>query len=181
MRPSIKQTNIAGPTTALACPANMSLRLRSIASRSSSMRISSCSICSTGANPILRREVPCSATPELPGLESQSQDFGGSLTAWPPAQRRASPTSSRRRSGPGVMARPPVCNRSRIRWTTTQGDSQARYGRQPISNLNLRRRRYGARLYFWLSKVKPQQCVRSSVQDFATSSHAVLYPSQRPR
>ena len=68
MRPNIKQTNSAGPTTAHACPANMSLRLRSIASRSSSIRISSRSICSTGANPILRREVPCDATPKLPGV-----------------------------------------------------------------------------------------------------------------
>jgi len=68
MRPSIKQTNIAGPATAHACPANMSLRLRSIASLSPSIRISSCSICSTGANPVLRREIPCDATPKLPGL-----------------------------------------------------------------------------------------------------------------
>jgi hypothetical protein len=72
IRPSIKQTNIAGPTTALACPANMSLRLRSIASRSSSIRISSCSICSTGANPIVSREVPCNARASCQSARNRS-------------------------------------------------------------------------------------------------------------
>jgi hypothetical protein len=48
-RPSKRQTSRAGPRMAHARPANMSLRLRWIASRSSSIRSSSCSIRSTGS------------------------------------------------------------------------------------------------------------------------------------
>jgi hypothetical protein len=48
-RPSKRQTSRAGPRMAHARPANMSLRLRWIASRSSSIRSSSCSIRSAGS------------------------------------------------------------------------------------------------------------------------------------
>ena len=48
-RPSNRQTSRAGPRMAHARPANMSLRLRWIASRSSSIRSSSCSIPSAGS------------------------------------------------------------------------------------------------------------------------------------
>jgi hypothetical protein len=50
-RPSKRQTSNVGPMMAHARPANMSLWLRWIASRSSSIRSSSCSICSKGCEP----------------------------------------------------------------------------------------------------------------------------------
>ena len=73
MRPSMKQTTIAGPMTAHDRPTNTSLRLRSIAFRSSSIRISSCPICSASAKPVFEQRIFGSHDDRPKGFLAQSQ------------------------------------------------------------------------------------------------------------